>query len=574
VISTDPEQRPTAARRRAHAVLAALAALALLAAACGGSGSSDDSTSAGDDTSSGEPNTSESSEAVSTDPTAPPEMPEGPPPAEIPADDPMNATEPRAGAERIRYQFGPVIVKPGQNSIDFSGFQGPKPEVDGWITRISPNLQRADGSVPPVDVIHLHHGVWVNLNRTDPTFPQLPERFFAAGEEKTIFEIPEGYAYRYDAEDRWLINYMLHNLFPTEEKMWITYDIDFIPADAPEAEGMVEARPIWMDVQNGSIYPVFDVHKGDGDGELAVYPDDYDAPYGDGADLSRWTVDRDGVLLGGGVHLHPGGLYGDLTLQRAGASAPPGSDAAADVDGDTATLFRSEAKYWEPAGAVSWDVAMTVAPADWRIEVKAGDVLGLSVAYDSERASWYESMGIFVVWMADAAAPGDVAPADPFVTKVNRKGEITHDHLPENDHHGGEKTDLPDATELPDGEAVTSMKIIDWVYEFGDTSEGADSVPTVAQGDTITFDNIDAPLDNGIWHTVTACKAPCNKSTGIAYPLADAEIEFDSGQLGDDGVPTAGRTTWSTPDDLPPGTYTYFCRVHPFMRGAFRVVED
>jgi plastocyanin len=46
---------------------------------------------------------------------------------------------------------------------------------------------------------------------------------------------------------------------------------------------------------------------------------------------------------------------------------------------------------------------------------------------------------------------------------------------------------------------------------------------------------------------------------------------FDSGELGDKGPPTAGRLTWSTPSDLPDGTYTYFCRIHPFMRGAFRV---
>ena len=33
------------------------------------------------------------------------------------------------------------------------------------------------------------------------------------------------------------------------------------------------------------------------------------------------------------------------------------------------------------------------------------------------------------------------------------------------------------------------------------------------------------------------------------------------------------RVTWTIPDDLDPGTYTYFCRIHPMMRGAFRV-ED
>ena len=88
------------------------------------------------------------------------------------------------------------------------------------------------------------------------------------------------------------------------------------------------------------------------------------------------------------------------------------------------------------------------------------------------------------------------------------------------------------------------------------------------------FDNLAAPLFNGIWHTITACAALCNGATGIASPIADAEIPFDSGELGDAGPPTAGRTTWSIPTDLPTGTYTYFCRIHPLMRGAFRVEGD
>ncbi|MCW2959051.1 MAG: hypothetical protein JWP18_1854, partial [Solirubrobacterales bacterium] len=33
------------------------------------------------------------------------------------------------------------------------------------------------------------------------------------------------------------------------------------------------------------------------------------------------------------------------------------------------------------------------------------------------------------------------------------------------------------------------------------------------------------------------------------------------------------RDRWSTPNTLPVGTYTYFCRVHPFMRGGFRVIR-
>ena len=64
------------------------------------------------------------------------------------------------------------------------------------------NIRRADGTVPPVDVIHLHHGVWLNMSRRDLTSPGLPERFMAAGEEKTISTSPPGYGYRFEKGDR------------------------------------------------------------------------------------------------------------------------------------------------------------------------------------------------------------------------------------------------------------------------------------------------------------------------------------------------------------------------------------
>jgi plastocyanin len=83
-----------------------------------------------------------------------------------------------------------------------------------------------------------------------------------------------------------------------------------------------------------------------------------------------------------------------------------------------------------------------------------------------------------------------------------------------------------------------------------------------------------APNDvaNEIWHSVTSCKSPCNRSTGISYPIADGDFQFDSGQMGTGGAPTVNRTTWSTPSYLPVGTHTFFCRIHPLMRGAIRVV--
>ena len=100
--------------------------------------------------------------------------------------------------------------------------------------------------------------------------------------------------------------------------------------------------------------------------------------------------------------------------------------------------------------------------------------------------------------------------------------------------------------------------------------------PKVVAGQSLTFLNQDASQSTNVFHTITACKAPCNRSPGIAYPIANGPT-FDSGQLGFNyagfNAPAADRDTWKTPKSLKPGTYTYFCRVHPFMRGSFRVVN-
>ena len=78
-----------------------------------------------------------------------------------------------------------------------------------------------------------------------------------------------------------------------------------------------------------------------------TYPDDTPNAYPDrrrGGPPNQWVVTQPQTLVGTAGHLHPGGLYNDLKITRGGT---------------TKLLFRSEAKYWEPAGAVSWDVSMT-----------------------------------------------------------------------------------------------------------------------------------------------------------------------------------------------------------------------
>jgi plastocyanin len=457
------------------------------------------------------------------------------------------------GIQKLSYRYGPVEVKPGANSIKFEP-NNLKPQVPGYITRFEPNLVYVDSKrgVPRVDVIHLHHGVWViNLAPV-----------FAAGEEKTIFQAPRGFGYKHDPNDQWLMNHMIHNLLPNKDRVFITYDIDFVPMTSPAAATIRPVKMQWMDVAGIAGYPVFDVKRawGGRDGKYTFPDDARGAERRKIGGAQKWVPDKDITLVGTAGHLHPGGLYTDLTAHRASQKK---------------LLFRSVAKYWEPAGAVSWDVAMTATQPDWLVKVKRNDILKISATYDTTRGSWYESMGIMPILYYEGH---DVGGTDPFEGPVKTSGTITHGRLPENDNHGGSKVILPDARRLlaPQGARSSGalVEIRDFLYARGDLSldGNAQRPPVIRPGQSLRFKNVDAADD--VYHTITACKEPCNRDTGIAYPLANGRVDFDSGELGFGprfATPTENRDTWSTPKNLDAGTYTYFCRVHPFMRGAFRV---
>ncbi len=457
------------------------------------------------------------------------------------------------GVQHQHYRFGPLTIHPGQNPIVLEP-NTERPTVPGYITRFTPNLTYVDGKVPAVDVLHLHHGVWIMRN--EPTF--------AVGEEKTITQFPRGFGYHFDPSDPWLINHMLHNLTPAPARVYITWDIDFVPDSSPAAADLTAVEPLWLDVGR-NLYPVFDAQRGWGRNGRYTFPDDARGAerrkIGTRQHITAW---QDMTLVAAGGHVHPGGLYVDLKTTR-GAR--------------TKTIFRSEAKYYEPAGAVSWDASMTFTKPDWRVAVRKGDELSVSTTYDTSRASWYEVMGIIdPLWYTTTRLAG--AP-DAFTQPIDTRGVVTHGHLPENDNHGGTgRATYPDPRQLPSGAAVAGLDIKSFTYALGNlAATGAKRrPPVVAPGGTLTFRNLDSPRGRdpalAIYHTITACKAPCNKATGIAYPLADAKKPFDSGELGyglAGATAAENRVTWKTPKTLAPGTYSYFCRVHPFMRGAFRV---
>ena len=48
---------------------------------------------------------------------------------------------------------------------------------------------------------------------------------------------------------------MIHNLTPVAAKVYITYDIDFVPMSSPLAQTITPVHPIWMDVMSSPHLP-------------------------------------------------------------------------------------------------------------------------------------------------------------------------------------------------------------------------------------------------------------------------------------------------------------------------------
>ena len=234
-------------------------------------------------------------------------------------------------------------------------------------------------------------------------------------------------------------------------------------------------------------------------------------------------------------------------------------------------------------------------PRDWRIRLKAGDTVSVDATYDVKKASWYESMGILPLAVSSSDDPAAKDPYDDEAAvraMYDQGGILTHGRLPENiDKKANKDLNLPDPRKLASkGRRVRDGGLSIEGFDYGVGGYSAfRSIPTrfmrppvVKPGSTITFTNLDAlfgaPDEEQAWHSITSCRAPCNRGSGVGYPLAQGPIKFDSGQLGyGSGLSsevTTGSNVYTTPPLTKPGkTYTYFCRIHPFMRGSVRVAD-
>jgi len=378
------------------------------------------------------------------------------------------------------------------------------------------------------------------------------------------------------------------------------------------------------------LNPIFNIQRGFGAAGECRFPDlncagfnsNGNASAQQGMDFSPevagWDYEITSDTLGGaqtgtlilmGGHVHNGGLRTEVQLVR---------------DGVSKLINISEAYYWQDDpntdrignAPISWDYSMTGSTLDhgWAVKVKVGDILRLNGIYDTAIGSWYEQMAIVMSWVVPGTAaepylpqgvdvfadgvtldPGipsvAVVPKDAngvplaktcaaSLTNLCQRGQVTHGQIPTSGNHGSSLgTNPPDWAQVKDGQHLNDVLIGGFTY--GRTDQGISSslgVSFIKLGESITFHNLDTALY--MWHTITRCAAPCTGPTTVDYPIADGGsgslssgmdvMDFDSTQLGIGAGPSQHVSWTFTPNQT--GTFTFFCRVHPSMRGVFRVV--
>ena len=276
------------------------------------------------------------------------------------------------------------------------------PAVDGYVVGMTAEVVDDAGRVQGDDDIMLHHVVFAKLGTPDYTCPgSLGERFYAEGEERLRLALPPGFGYPNRAADRWGLLYMLMNHRRQTLKGTIRYTVRYVTG-----EQLTPVKPVWLDVRNCRLDPIFNVPGTGAVGSTFTETTDFVMP-------------ESGVFVAGGGHLHGGGLR--LELQNVSCGTTPFTSLPTWGGPEPKPLLH------EPGPA---KMSSFTSPAG--IPVAAGERLRLAAVYDNDRPHT-RAMGIMLLYFAPrqvascSATPplaidlGNPGPPPPFSMPLPRK---------------------------------------------------------------------------------------------------------------------------------------------------------
>jgi plastocyanin len=486
--------------------------------------------------------------------------------------------------EKMKFWYGPYVIPPGwdANRVDLE-----MPIASGAVLSIEPSLHMAlNGEVPSHQEAHIHHAHWFSLNpgsQNDNYTFGLTDWMFGNGDEETKANFqqrsdadPKGpiYASFIGPTEPQPMIYMLHNKTSAPMLTWIALDVTFVHGTQEQLDAISD-RP-YHDITGILFGRTFDVPRNFKPHNDGTYETAEDDPKG----VIQWTSTVEGTMIGTGSHVHPGGL--GMTVENYGPADNPCPDTG---DGYGGTLLLDSHVIWHHGVPFSEDYQTEVTNPARRAPIHIGDRIRISATYENGKHAWYEAMAHEGTYIDEAqppkgrCAPYLVGPTAHQKPKVDVTAGVPtrawgHAHTDRicGVKYGEGPCVRPEKPYEP-GMSTDTVTITDFVYRPGDMSlDGKAGQPVqVPQGTSLRFINTDQLLN--IRHSVTTCKWPCNGPYTANYPHGDGI--WDSRTLGYDII-SGGSTNpiAHTPPDLPVGKYSYYCRIHPWMRGAFEIVPN
>ena len=437
----------------------------------------------------------------------------------------------------------------------------PKPNVNGHITHMEVDVVDPVTAQPvPIDRLMLHHIVFFNAARPDAACGG-PERFYGAGEERAKISLPDGYGYPLNPSDPWFLVYMYMNHRAQTDTAWIEYKLTVEPAGA----GNTSVRSYWMDVGNCDPDPIYNVPGADEQPvpscaklrkaakrkgtkkakrkarecrQRADAIEDQNSPGATHFQTKDVTAKENGWIIGGWGHVHGGAEKLTITKPSCGNMQVAQSDPT--WGNPDHPFYNVKPVLHEPG-----PIGMSAFTTPTGIPIRSGQAIRLNSVYDNDQPH-SRVMGIEVLYVAPDA-PG----------------------LPDPAECGGAPSDIAygPGTNLPGRSDPPPFKVPLIGIQNGQPVE-IDGPPgafrTLASGSTVQvgdryFGDPNVVIPQG---------------ASLNYQFLGSEehnVTLANGPMGI-GSPRQSSGTY-TQTFTRPGTYRFFCELHPTQMTERVVVE-
>ena len=418
----------------------------------------------------------------------------------------LSAAPAGAATREVTMKAGPFTADAYQVALQGKNSLVAAPNLDGYITKMSADVVDVKTGKPvPIKRIMLHHIVFANLGTADA--PKR-ESFYGDGEERARMELPAGYGYPIRKGERWGWVWMLMNHRASADKVYIRYRMTIVTGETRKP-----VIPIVWDTSRGRQALVFDVPGGGAPGSTDVRTMTRKMPVA-------------GRLVAGLGHVHGGAK--DLTL-----SQPDCANRAIYRSKPTWGLSSHPFYQVRPVLHEPGPINMSQFTSAQGIPVAQGTRVRLTSRYDNQYPHT-RAMGLLLAYLAPdptvtaACAP---MPGDVKVLKTSTRGR----------------------TKVP----VRRIRIYDWSRKgtavqvkgpAGALQQSSGDATVVADAQRFTAGNLSVPLGA----TVT-WQFPGNVLHNVT--VADGPEGFSSNRLASGG-------SFSKRFERP-GTYTFFCELHP-----------